>query len=428
MDDLFKKAAENYPLDTGSANWNKVLGALQNKTETQSQKEGVKKGRFLWLLLLLPLGYLCNRLYSPENQHDQTFLKTTKTGNRPANEFTTEQKDVYNNNIVTSSSSDDKNDIIKNINHNSIGFTKSNEQLIIKNEEATSLNLSATELKKSYLANEDLTKRPSRLSYEGFSNQQKNNSISENDFRSEESFRYRNYVNGIYYKEPLEEFSTAINKSPVSLLQLPYKEIKQNIQVGRQKKFYAGLTGGIDATAIKFQKIENLGAGSGIILGYQLNKKWSIETGAHLEKKYYYTDGKYFNTGKIVMPPNSWIDDASGDCKMIEVPLALKYNFSTYKNSGLFATMGISSYFMLKEEYTYNYYYGTVGPVPHKKQYKNSSVNLFSALSLSGGYTHRLGNFDVRIEPYLKLPVSGMGIGKLPFFSTGLQVGITKKF
>jgi hypothetical protein len=30
MDELFKRAAENYPLDTNSANWNKVLAALKN--------------------------------------------------------------------------------------------------------------------------------------------------------------------------------------------------------------------------------------------------------------------------------------------------------------------------------------------------------------------------------------------------------------
>jgi hypothetical protein len=114
---------------------------------------------------------------------------------------------------------------------------------------------------------------------------------------------------------------------------------------------------------------------------------------------------------------------------MIEVPISVKYNFSTQKKSGWFGTVGTSSYIMQKENYTYNYYYGTVGPVPHKKEYKNSSANLFSALSISGGYTHRLGNFgEVRIEPYVKLPVAGMGIGKLPFFSTGLQVGVTRKF
>jgi hypothetical protein len=204
---------------------------------------------------------------------------------------------------------------------------------------------------------------------------------------------------------------------------------KENIRVAKRKKFYAGLMGGMDVTTIKLQKIEDAGYGYGMLIGYQFNKKWSVETGAFLEKKYYYSDGKYLNTSKIYLPPNSRIEDATGNCKMVEMPLAVKYNFSIRKESTWFATLGISSYFMKEENYTYNYYYGTSGPVPHQKEYKNSSTDLFSAMSISGGYIHRLGNFaDVRIEPYLKLPMYGMGIGELPFLSTGLQVGITKKF
>ena len=117
------------------------------------------------------------------------------------------------------------------------------------------------------------------------------------------------------------------------------------------------------------------------------------------------------------------------DKKLEFVPVAAKYNFSTRKQSSWFGVVGLSSYFMLQENYTYNYYYGSTGPVAHKKEYNDGSTHIFSNVSISGGYTHRLGNFaDVRIEPYLKLPISGMGIGSLPFFSTGLQVGVTKKF
>ena len=145
--------------------------------------------------------------------------------------------------------------------------------------------------------------------------------------------------------------------------------------------------------------------------------------------KHYYSEGKYFSTDKIYMPPNSRISDVTGNCKMIEVPLSVKYNFAFRKNSNWFATLGSSSYFMKKENYVYNYYYGTYGPVPHSKEYKNSSTNLFSNVTISAGYEHKLGGLSAfRIEPYVKIPLSGMGIGKLPLFSTGLQIGLVKKF
>jgi hypothetical protein len=85
---------------------------------------------------------------------------------------------------------------------------------------------------------------------------------------------------------------------------------------------------------------------------------------------------------------------------------------------------------MKKESYIYDYYYGSSSSYRrHELDTANATKNLFSNLSLSMGYSHRLGNFaDIRIEPYLKVPVSKMGIGNLPLFSTGLQIGITRKF
>ena len=427
MDELFKRAAENYPLDTNGADWNKVLAALQNATEanTISENKGNKKSRFLWLLLLLPLGFICNRLYSPGSLSEEAISKTDIEKNRTS----TEGKDNNNNkvpNTVTSGHT--------TVDNNGVDLTSDSQKESVGEESTVGVsNLSVQTKKEAYLSKADYLKKPGYYSAynNAFSSRQNpNQSISNNDFIAEEQSFHKNYVSGIAsHKEPLNEFTTSVNKKMNPLFQLPEQELKQNIQVARRKKFYAGVAGGIDATTVKFQKIENTGFNYGLLFGYQINKKWSVETGVLLERKYYYSEGKYINTSKIYLPPNSWIEDASGDCKMIEVPISVKYDFSTRKNSGWFGTLGTSSYIMQKENYTYNYYYGTTGPVPHKKEYKNSSTNLFSALSISGGYTHRLGNFgDVRIEPYLKLPVSGMGIGKLPFLSTGLQVGVTRKF
>src|SRR5689334_954316 len=54
MDEVFRRAAENYPLDTGNANWNKVWAALQHPEEQPAEKSD-RKRRFFWLFALLPL-------------------------------------------------------------------------------------------------------------------------------------------------------------------------------------------------------------------------------------------------------------------------------------------------------------------------------------------------------------------------------------
>ncbi|MGZ8544894.1 MAG: hypothetical protein ACXWV0_06335 [Flavisolibacter sp.] len=63
MDDLLRRAAEHYPLDTSGADWNKVLNALQEdeiKPVAVVPEQKPSRRRFLWLLLLLPLGLVCN--------------------------------------------------------------------------------------------------------------------------------------------------------------------------------------------------------------------------------------------------------------------------------------------------------------------------------------------------------------------------------
>src|SRR5689334_1268355 len=77
MDELFRRAAENYPLDTGSGDWSKVAKALQDPEENKSpQKNG--KGRFLWLLLLLPLALICNPFGRNEQGENHTQSITEK--------------------------------------------------------------------------------------------------------------------------------------------------------------------------------------------------------------------------------------------------------------------------------------------------------------------------------------------------------------
>jgi hypothetical protein len=433
MDELFKRAAENYPLDTNSANWNKVLAALQNETEVKTlpENKGNKSRRLLWLLLLLPLGLICNQLYSPNTVNnkggttggvqDETLRSVDKTDQQTNSPERLNSNNVTSNSIVTTNS--DK----KNTNGN------------LKNKPVSSPAISPLEIQKKSSqpitgSSKNYNKAKAHSATDVFTsgNFKKQDNVSD-DFKDEMNENYRKYFSEIPFSKALVDLRpNMFNRKLDPLITSSDVDSKQPVRVARRKKFYGGIMGGVDMTTIKFQKVENAGKTFGILLGYQLNKKWSIESGVYIEEKYYYTEGKYFDAKKIYpgMPPNYWVDNVYGNCKMIEVPFSLRYNFISHKNSGLFATTGISSYFMKKESYIYDYYYGSTSSYRrHELDTANATRNLFSNLSLSIGYNHRLGNFaDVRVEPYLKVPVSKMGIGNLPLFSTGLQVGLTRKF
>jgi hypothetical protein len=426
MDELFRRAAENYPLDTSSADWNKVLTALQGqqaeiKTVSGESKKN-KNGRLLWLLLLLPLGFICYQLYTPAVRNNEGISNANSGERNIPSQKQSVQKNSPGDGVDGNKAIDLTNIRGKEITDRSVAKS---DGLPMKPFQKTSYSSHSNQVqergKDDYIHKEAIP----------FNSQINNQDNSSNDWISVQAFHERKYVPEIAFSRSLHnELSTVVDRSLTpSLLNSSEPGSKSNIRVERRKKFYAGVMGGVDATTVKFQKINNAGATYGVLFGYQFNRKWSIETGTYLEKKYYYSEGKYFNTSKISMPPNSWIDDVSGDCKMIEIPVSVQYHFPSHKNSTWFAALGTSSYFMKKEDYTYNYYYGTTGPVPHYKEYSNSTNNFFSNLGISGGYTRRLGNFaDLRVEPYVKVPVSGMGIGSLPLLSTGLQLGLTKKF
>lgn len=426
MDELFKRAAEDYPLDTKSADWNKVLAALNDNTgaKTISEDKRNKNGRLLWLLLLLPLGLICNQLYSPGTVNKEGLAKAGLNEENVRSVVATDKKSNDNNNVVANSTTIPVNENPENIqDQNRTGdFSKGSST----EYKTTVFNRPATNLFQNH-------KQSSFSSNNASSSDGLENNFQPGGFTNEETFNERRYVSEIAFSKTLGDLmpNTAMRKLD-PLITSPKDNSKKPIRVAKQKKFYVGLMGGVDATAVKFQKIDSVGATYGLMLGYQLNKKLSIETGVYLEKKYYYTEGQYFNAYKIYpnMPSNYWLDNISGSCKMIEIPVALKYNLASNKNSGLFATVGATSYIMKKERYFYTYYYGSVSSYgKHEKDTNNSTKNLFSNLSISAGYSHRLGNFaDIRIEPYVKLPLSKMGIGSLPLFSTGLQVGLTRKF
>ena len=200
---------------------------------------------------------------------------------------------------------------------------------------------------------------------------------------------------------------------------------KKKTAAKKQPSFYAGILVAPDFSTVKFQSIKGTGYTAGILLGYNFSKKLAIETGAYYDYKKYYTEGEYFHSTFA-----SYVDliNVNGGCKMIEVPVNLRLNFVNNDRIKWFATAGLSSYFMFKEGYHFNYIYNGMTEQKYYT-YKNGSQNWLSVINISAGYEHTLGNVgNLRLEPYLRIPLAGMGTGSLPITSVGLNVGITHSF
>jgi hypothetical protein len=415
MDELFRRAGEEYPLDTSGADWSKIAKELNLPATEKAAPENSNK-KLLWLLLLLPFSFICTQYFSDKSTSETSVSKVEK--NVPFAEVKTKKASAS---------------VIEKLNQQN--SSKEKETTVagdasVNFDVASNTNINTGLQKNGLTPNAEKRRGADRknINFKTADVLLNQSAPAESIFSDEAVTDERNYEKIDFSAKAYPSF-LAVAKSANHKNIADVKSETKRTQQQRNKKFYIGIMGGVDATSVKFQKVKNAGYDAGLLFGFSSNKKWSIETGAFLDKKFYYSKGEYFNTSKIYMPPNSEISMVDGDCSMWEVPLKLLYNFKDKGNHSWFVSTGVSSYFMTKQNYEYDYYYPLTGQNYNSyKSYNSASNHIFSIVQFSGGYTHKLGKIgDLRIEPYIKMPLKGVGVGSLYLKSAGIQIGVTKK-
>lgn len=202
-------------------------------------------------------------------------------------------------------------------------------------------------------------------------------------------------------------------------------------KTNKEHYFYLAMLGSPDISLIHMQKTSRVGISAGIMVGYQFNKHLGVEAGAMFDKKNYYTTGEYFDKNKIAwfsQRPDVVVHSVTGSCRMIEIPVNIRYIFTPGSKNKWYASAGVSSYLMGRESYTYDISHGSGPSYPTSVAYNNHPKNWFSIINLGAGYERSLGTkTNLRIEPYVKLPVSGVGSGNISLTSTGLYIGVTRR-
>ncbi|MEO6134776.1 MAG: hypothetical protein ABIP35_06460 [Ginsengibacter sp.] len=190
-------------------------------------------------------------------------------------------------------------------------------------------------------------------------------------------------------------------------------------------KIYLTLTTGVDVSGVKlFSFSENTPTlKSGFGLGFQLNKKISIETGFYLgAKKYVAGPGDYKYS-----PGSYWsmvdLNKVDANCFVYEIPLLLHYNILQNPSTRYYAGTGLVSYIMKKEDYKYNYTrYGT--ELTSEKTYRGN-IHLLSSFQFHIGIEKSLTEkLSLLVAPSVTIPMQGIGNGKVKLYSTSLQAGI----
>jgi hypothetical protein len=197
---------------------------------------------------------------------------------------------------------------------------------------------------------------------------------------------------------------------------------------GFGNNFGLSISAGPDVSDVYHNKIGKLTLAYGAGASYAISKKLNLRTGFYLSKKIYSVDREDYN-----LPPGSvgnyqYLQNVNANCKVYEIPLKLDYSFGKTKNHNWFVSGGLSSYLMKKE--TYNYYYKTPSGQIYNKDWSISNKNrhFFSVLDISGGYQYFLNQqFSMTAEPYVNLPLTGIGAGKVKLNSGGILFTIKVK-
>jgi hypothetical protein len=445
MDEMMRKAAENYEVDAErAADWQAVYKAVHESEDGPPTEEKKKKRRFaFWWLLLIPLGWIANTEYNKFNEEHIKKINSSPATVSPKNN----KANGNNQNISSSATSGSKtNDVKTNTNNNTIADEKNNNTTA-KQTSGFSLKHFNAKTAAAY-NNIKQTNSSGNLNNDNINNTVTQTSPPVNNqsqilvpstapanapsnIPSVDNNSFNNSTDQLTDQTEANKN----NSTPGSLItdtakhnnNIATKKTSVQNQKTNSHYFYAGIIAGGDLSFVKYQDVEPLGYNVGLLVGYKFNKRLSVESGFYLAKKNYYTKGEYFDKSNIPYFDNKTLVNATGYCKMFDIPLNIKYDISTRKNHTWFVATGLSSYLMSKEYYNFDYIMnGWEGSA--SAPYYNTTQDWFSVFNLSAGYELKTGNkTNLRIEPYFKATLNGVGTGNISISSVGINAGIVRQ-
>jgi Outer membrane protein beta-barrel domain len=203
------------------------------------------------------------------------------------------------------------------------------------------------------------------------------------------------------------------------------KEAKQ-----KKKNWYLLASVGADASNVTLFSFTNssITPRYGVGIGYQVNKRISVQTGFYAGRKKYVAGPGDYHSKDDTYPSNAVITKVTANCLIFEIPVTVRYNFVLRPKTTYYATAGISSFLMKKEDYDYSFnssYYGN-NEVSHSY---TGNENLFSIATVSIGIERKISKaFSLQAEPSINIPIAGVGEGTVKLYSTDIQLGIKYNF
>lgn len=424
---LARKAAEQYSIPYTEEAWYKMEELLNKKKKR-------RLGVFWWLLvalILLSMGIVF--MSKPENKIKNTAIKSTHLVEQDAIQEKRNDKLIVN---VTEVNTSKKSTLKKlaidtlqlkesikkhikiqnNITENKKIFNK-NEQLLLTNKVGLGIYKRETKLMKK-----------KNTGFEFSANDSLMQTIKHKDKPSEEYAPQEQQ----FVKAALQNISLKLlNNRSVKYLD---NELTKNsfistnpLSISNRGSFLHKLDVGVmllsDITTINFKQVNQLSTGVGLFFTYPIYKKWTVTSGLAIAKKVYSADSTNYNYVNN-LGSRYYLTNIDAVCTVYEIPILLNYTIKAKAKESYLLSAGLSSYLMRKEAYDYTYLYNGEY-VKYAYLYENQNKHILSVLALSASYKRSINkSFSYQLTPYARLPLTGVGNGKVKLYSIGLGVSL----
>lgn len=165
---------------------------------------------------------------------------------------------------------------------------------------------------------------------------------------------------------------------------------------------------------------------AGLLVEYEFIKNLSISTGVNYSAKAYGASAEAYTPQDGAWKWGRVPENIAATCRVLEVPVNLRYYFHNQPKHRLFISSGISSYWMLKENY--NFDYGDQKVYNYSWGVSNENQHMLSIINLSVGWQKQLNHkWSIQAEPFLKIPLGKVGAGKVSLKTTGIMLGLKYK-
>ncbi|MEO6286574.1 MAG: hypothetical protein ABIN80_24510 [Dyadobacter sp.] len=177
-----------------------------------------------------------------------------------------------------------------------------------------------------------------------------------------------------------------------------------------------------DLTTVGFKNLTKPGSAFSLLFEYGISERLYLQTGLARSVKDYYAFASDYKLPGYVTAVNTPYG-VDGTCTMYEIPLGVRYDLTQTAHSRWFAGTGFSSYYAQSETYKYRYKDYVHMQKPGWKG--KTGLYLFSHVNASVGYERTITRkLSILAEPYIRIPLKGVGYGKVNLITTGMWLSL----